>query len=124
MNCPNCGKELNPGASFCPECGTSISGAVPASASRPSTADRSTSQSLPSNYTPLSPWAYFGIELLFAIPLVGFILAIVFSFDDSNINRRNFARSYWCGLIVAVVLTVLFAIIFGASFSAILNNMR
>ena len=124
MNCPNCGKELNPGASFCPECGTSISGAVPTSASRPSTADRSTSQSLPSNYTPLSPWAYFGIELLFAIPLVGFILAIVFSFDDSNINRRNFARSYWCGLIVAVVLTVLFAIIFGASFSAILNNMR
>lgn len=124
MNCPNCGKELNPGASFCPECGTSISGAVPASASRPSTADRSTSQSLPSNYTPLSPWAYFGIELLFAIPLVGFILAIVFSFDDSNINRRNFARSYWCGLIVAVVLTVLFAIIGGASFSTILNNMR
>lgn len=124
MNCPNCGKELNPGASFCPECGTSIRGAAPATSSGPSSANRSTYQSLPSNYAPLSPWAYFGLELLFTIPLVGLILAIVFSFDDSNINRRNFARSYWCGLIVAVVLIVLFAIIGGASFSAILNNLR
>ncbi len=124
MNCPNCGRELLPGASFCPECGASISGAAPSPSSRPSPANRYTSQSLPSNYAPLSPWAYFGLQILFSIPLVGFILAIIFSLDDTNINRRNFARSYWCGLIVAVILIVIFAIIGGSAFSAIINNLR
>ena len=55
----------------------------------------------------LGPWAYFGLQLLFSIPLVGFILLIVFSLDDNNLNRRNFARSYWCSLIVGVALVVI-----------------
>lgn len=33
---------------------------------------------LPKEYKPLSAWAYFGYQLLFAIPFVGFILLIVF----------------------------------------------
>ena len=55
-------------------------------------------------YRPISAWGYFGYGLLFSIPVVGFIMAIVFSFNNKNINRRNFARSYFCGLILAVVL--------------------
>ena len=51
---------------------------------------------LPSQYRPLGAWAYFGYMILFSIPVIGFILLIVFSFNNSNINRRNFARSYWC----------------------------
>ena len=47
------------------------------------------------------------VTLLFSIPLVGFICLIVFSFDNGNINRRNFARSYWCSLLLGIVLTVL-----------------
>ena len=54
----------------------------------------------------LGPWAYFGLQILFSIPLVGFICLIVFSLDDSNLNRRNFARSYWCGLIISLVLII------------------
>ena len=61
---------------------------------------------LPRENRPLGAWAYFGLQLLFSIPLVGFICLIVFSLDDSNINRRNFARSYWCGLIIGLVLTI------------------
>lgn len=68
-------------------------------------------QNIPSEYRVLSPWAYFGYNLLFAIPLVGLILAIVFSFDSSNLNRRNYARSFFCGLLIAVILVVIFAVL-------------
>lgn len=62
---------------------------------------------IPSNYKPLSAWAYFGYQLLFSIPLVGFILLIVFSFSNDNINRRNFARSYFCTLLLAVIIIII-----------------
>lgn len=62
---------------------------------------------IPSNYKPLSAWAYFGYQLLFAIPLVGFILLLVFSFSDDNINRRNFARSYFCALLIGVIIAAI-----------------
>lgn len=65
-------------------------------------------QDLPSNLRPLGAWAYFGYTLLFSIPVVGFILLIVFSFSRSNINRRNFARSYFCGYILfAIIILVI-----------------
>lgn len=49
-------------------------------------------------YKPLSPWAYFGYNILFSIPVIGFILLIVFSFSNDNINRRNYARSFFCNI--------------------------
>ncbi len=35
-------------------------------------------------FRPLSPWAYFGYGLLFAIPIVGLVLLIVFSLSEQN----------------------------------------
>ena len=61
---------------------------------------------IPYNYKPLSPWAYFGYQLLFTIPLIGFIFLLVFAFNNDNINRRNFARSYFCSLILIMVAIV------------------
>ena len=78
---------------------------------------------IPNEYRVLSPWAYFGYSILFAIPLIGFILAIVFAFDNSNLNRRNFARSYFCGLLIAVILIVLFVVLVGAGMFAFSSNM-
>ena len=59
---------------------------------------------LPPKYRPLSAWAYLGYSILFAIPLFGYICLIVFSFSNSNINRRNFARSYFCVLLLTVII--------------------
>ena len=59
---------------------------------------------LPEKYRPLGMWGYFGYTVLFSIPLIGFICTIVFSFNDASIARRNFARSYFCWLIIACVL--------------------
>ena len=68
-------------------------------------------ETLPYKYRPLSAWAYFGYQLLFALPLAGFICLIVFACTDSNINRRSFARSYFCGvIIVAIVVAVILLI--------------
>ena len=66
---------------------------------------------IPSNYKPLSPWAYFGYNILFSIPIVGFILLIVFSFDNSNINRRNYARSFWCAILIVVIIIIFIGIL-------------
>lgn len=52
-------------------------------------------------YRLLSPWAYVGYGILFTLPVIGWILAIVFALNDDNLNRRNFARGYWCGVLVA-----------------------
>lgn len=63
------------------------------------------------DHRPLSPWAYFGLQILYNIPLIGFIFLIIHSINGAgNINRRNFARSYWCIFVVyAVVIAVLVA---------------
>ena len=59
------------------------------------------------DYTPISMWGYFGYEILFAIPILGLILAIVWSFGAHNINLRNFARSQFCLLIIVGIITLI-----------------
>lgn len=41
-----------------------------------------------------------------ALPVIGWILAIVFALNDDNLNRRNFARGYWCMVLVVVILSI------------------
>ncbi len=69
-----------------------------------------TQDMLPEKYRPLGMWAYFGYTLLFSIPTIGFIFLIIYSFSDRNINRRNFARSYFCVLILAVIIVAILAV--------------
>ena len=57
-------------------------------------------------YRLLSPWAYVGYGILFTLPVIGWILAIVFALNDDNLNRRNFARGYWCMVLVVVILSI------------------
>lgn len=67
------------------------------------------SLNVPPEFRPLGAWAYFFYSILFSIPILGLILLIVFSFSDSNINRRNYARSYF---IVFLAVIILFAVLF------------
>lgn len=73
--------------------------------------ERNEINSLPAKYRPLGAWAYFGYSILFSLPVIGFICMIVFAISDSNINRRSYARSFFCaiilGLIIAAILIVL-----------------
>ena len=67
---------------------------------------------IPEEYKPISMWGYFGYEILFSIPCVGFIFLLVYAFGGTkNLNLKNFARSYFCFLIiVAVIMFILVSI--------------
>ena len=78
-------------------------------------------KNIPSEYRPLSPWAYFGYGILFNIPVIGFILLIIFSLDNSNINRRNYARSYWC-IYILIIMLIIILIVLGTSVTEIIDS--
>lgn len=116
MKCTSCGSELAENVKFCTQCGAPVPKAPPAEPEKPLPPPvpprySQPSAPIPLENRPLSPWAYYGLKLLFSIPLVGFICLIVFSLDNGNIHRRNFARSYWCGLIITLALIILAIVI-------------
>ena len=120
MKCVSCGATLADNVKFCTICGTPVKKEEPVApvvdvppvappVARPVPPVAPVQPPvvvMPPQPKLLGPWAYFGLQILFSIPLVGFICLIVFSLDDSNLNRRNFARSYWCGLIISLVLII------------------
>ena len=114
MFCKYCGASLADNANHCTNCGAAVEKEKPVqqpvfyAAPTPPVV----TNEIPEENKPLSPWAYFGLQILFAIPVVGFIFLIIFSCNGSNINRRNFARSYWCSLIL-VGAAVLFLLLIG-----------
>ncbi len=60
------------------------------------------------DYRPLGMWTYFGYDILFAIPLVGQIILIIFACGGTkNVNLRNYARSKFCLLIVFFAIFLL-----------------
>ena len=134
MNCKNCGNVLNDNAEVCENCGTAVSPFEETKPVEPVVAETPVAtpaavekkpidkNEIPAQYKPLSPWAYLGYSLLYSVPVVGFICLIIFSLSDDNINRRNYARSYWCALLVGLglavvigIITIAIVLIFGAS---------
>ena len=64
---------------------------------------------------PISAWGYVGYNILYSIPVIGFIIWLVHVFSYANVNRRNYARSFFCaallGLIISIVYTVVMVIL-------------
>lgn len=88
--------------------------------------DNQNNQNIPEELKPISMWGYFGYEILFAIPIVGLILLIVFSFGGTrNVNLKNFARSYFCFLIIGFILLIILFLSLGTFiFSNASNALR
>ena len=65
-----------------------------------------------SNRNIITPWGYFWLQILFNIPVIGFIFLVVFALGGTpNINKRNFARSYFCiYVVIIIVLIITFAL--------------
>ncbi len=96
--CPKCGAKTEKGSPYCMQCGEPLVNSP----------YEMTKEELPAKFRPLGAWAYFGYGLLFAIPVVGFILLIVFSVGGAkNINLRNYARSYFCFYILLAVVFII-----------------
>ena len=70
-------------------------------------------KNIPAEYKPISVWGYFGYSLLFSIPVVGFIMLFIFAIGSKNINKRNYARSYFCYLFVIFIIICVTIVITG-----------
>lgn len=55
--------------------------------------------------------AFFGLMLLFALPVVGFIACIIMAFAPKNKNIKNFARAILIWILIAVVIAGILALI-------------
>lgn len=129
-NCPNCGSPMDPNGQFCPSCGQQVSApAVSTTAQyqapppppppqyqppRPVyQAPQPVYQAAPQN-TNMAPvlgmGSYIGMMILSGIPLVGFILLLVWAFSSNeNPNKKNYARAV---LLLSVIISVLITIIY------------
>lgn len=125
MLCKNCNTQIEDNVRFCHACGADATAdnqpvVSPVSIPEQPVRRQITVDDLPEHLRPLSPWSYFGLQILYTVPIVGFIFLIIFSFKKSNINRRNFTRSYWCGLIIAgaiLAIILIFMLLLGAGAS-------
>ena len=145
MNCQNCGYNLSGNEQVCPVCGAAVAqqnaydqnvyvqqGYDPNAYAQQMYAQQMYAQparpefdpnTLPEQYRPLSAWAYFGLQLLYSVPIVGFIFLIIFSFNVGNVHRRSHARSQWIPAIIVLTLCiVVFVFAFlGMTKTAVMN---
>lgn len=131
MFCSNCGNPLDPNTGVCTACG--LQHAIPEQPkvapqqpvyTQPAKAEI-TEKELPEKFRPMGAWSYFWLRVLFGVPVVGFIFLIIFSFNDGNRNRRNFARSQWCALLIVGILAIIVTVILvaaGVSFAELTRN--
>ena len=118
MNCPVCGTELEQGTKFCANCGASLQEApiaaaqpAPQTASQERPAQTNATPIIPAQFKPIGAWGYVGYNLLYSIPVVGFIMLIVFALSNGNYNRRNYARSYFCVMLITAIIAIVTLII-------------
>ena len=142
MFCTNCGTDNNNGETNCKNCKKKLAGADNNAAfnngsyaynqqgagtygNQPYMNNNMgfDENSIPEEYRPISMWGYFGYQILFAIPCVGLIMLLVFSFGGTkNKNLKNFARSYFCMLIIGVILVAIVMAIGGVGFLSSVSN--
>ncbi len=125
--CKKCGAALSDGMGFCPECGTPRNGEpqpeTPKTAVTPPPARQQSYAPPVQNTAPLATVAdpktkvvgtgtFFGLHLLFSIPVIGWIACIIMAFAPKNKNIKHYARAMliWIiiGLAIAVALFFLF----------------
>ena len=68
--------------------------------------------------------AFFGLILLFAIPIVGFIACVVMSFAPKNKNIKHFARAMLIWTIIAIVLIAILAAIITVITRSFINYIK
>ena len=83
-------------------------------------------EKLDSKYRPIGAWGYFGYNILFSLPVVGFICLLVFCFSDSNINRRSYARSFFCATLLALIVIgiIVGIMIASGTFAAVIEQIK
>jgi hypothetical protein len=72
---------------------------------------------------PMSVKDWFVSILITAIPLVGFIMLLVWAFDSStNLNKKNWAKASLLWMVIAIVLVVIFFALFAGLLMSLGNS--
>ncbi len=136
--CEGCGAAFDDSSKFCTSCGRANSAQVvppqapppqapPPQAPRPQQPQYAPPQQQyaqqPNYYqrppldAPMTVGQYIGTFILSGLPMVGFILLLVWAFSsDTNINKKNFARALLILGVIVGVLYAIFAIVFATVF--------
>ena len=75
------------------------------------------------NNTPISSWGYLGYRILFNLPFIGWVVALVMAIGAPNVNVRNFARSQFIALLLIIPIVIL-AVIFGLSLPELVEEIE
>ncbi len=149
--CTACGKEIAQGVAFCTECGTkapadtapqateTVTAAAPVH-TPPSPKPPPSQQVYTPPVQPVAPvpsavvpqaidpankvvgtGAYFGLMILFSLPIVGFIACIVMAFLPKNKNLKNYARAMLIWSIITLVVVGLLALLFSVLLNSVTN---
>lgn len=114
--CTSCGSPLTEGVAFCTQCGAKAEAApvpAPQPQSRPAPAPSPAPQIQPQPPVapapepvskPVSTLGFFGMMLLFALPVVGWLACILMAFLPRNKNIRSFARATLIWLLIGLIL--------------------
>jgi len=61
--------------------------------------------------------------LLLAIPIVNLVMLLVWSFGGgANPNKANFAKASLIWMVIGIVLTIMFYVVFGAAMFAMMSE--
>ena len=111
MYCKKCGGKIESYASHCPFCGEALAqNSVQATYT-------SSNSSAPVEHKSIGQW--IGVAIVTSIPLLGFILLLIWAFGDGSKNDptfRNWARAQ---LIIMIIVTVLSVVLIVVTFLAL-----
>lgn len=149
MYCPNCGKQNPDDAKFCESCGAPTGAAeMPKAAPPPpppppppqynappppvysAPVQQQYYQQPPSypaagagNTAPLSLGQFLGTLILLGIPLVGFILMLVWAFgSDVNLNKKNLSRAMLILMLIGIVLGIVLGGVLGGLIASLFDS--
>ena len=132
--CNKCGAQVADGIKFCTGCGSPMEDAAlplsppppvappasnpppPAYAPPPVQQQSFTNGDAPpmpgSRYSVMGVGSYVGHAILFSIPLIGWIIALIMAFAAKNHNKRNFARAMLVFFVIGLVLSAIMFFVF------------
>jgi hypothetical protein len=148
MFCPTCGKQMPDDAKFCDGCGSAIGdqrrpapqqpiyaavppppppqayGQPPGFQTPQPAYYQSPAYVAPDLNSPMSVGAYIGTLILSGLPVVGFILLLVWAFSTgTNINKKNLARAILIMYLIMSAIYIIFAVVLGSVFIPLIREM-
>lgn len=105
--CSNCGRELGLHQMKCHHCGMNLN-------------PKSEKVDVDDVVT---TGGFFWSTVLFALGIIGFVAAIIFSVKHSNENMKHYARAWIIFHIIAFVVIAIYLILFGTIFLAYLEEV-